>query len=246
LGFNLAEAHRKLVREDTISSGERVILCSDLLVLHNESGPSRGPSISISSSSGSVRRSSLELRAVRAYPLDELVVIDMPFNGNAFQIRDANTQEVVLAAESFPSARRGPWREAFQAAHTSLTGISSDDEEDLASPRTNTLAVPGMSAPRLRRQDSLSALKEQKKLRLSHLNALEIQWRQTKSKKDKAYLEGLRRSINEETDDLEKALSCKLAKRKAARSRQTESCALNPSSARSSSHMVRIRRISQC
>jgi len=67
LGFNLAEAHRKLLREDNISSGERLILCSDLLVINNENGSSRGPAITISSSSDSVRRSSMELRAVRTY-----------------------------------------------------------------------------------------------------------------------------------------------------------------------------------
>jgi len=179
-------------------------------------------------------------------------MIDLPYKENGFQIRDGNTQEVILSADGLPSARRGPWRETFQSAYIALTGISSDDEEDLASPRTNTLAVPGLSAPLLRRQDSFAVLKEQKKLRLSHLNALEIQWKQTKSKKDKEYVEGLRRSINAETGDLEKALSCKLAKRKAARSRQAESCALDPSlhPRRNNGHpqpsMMRLRRISQC
>jgi len=209
MGFNLAEPHRKFLREDTIGD-HRVILCNDILVMVKPTPRDYRTSSTTRIRNTSVPTLRVKQDLIKGFPLEELLLDQCRTH---FLIRRSSDSEILISSADIPESEQNHWKEAFESVHTDAV-----DANSVATPRQSG-QTPRNKKNMNVRWDSIRRIRDQRTLLYSHMDAVDVKLQNCNNKKERAQLVAIQKSFSNESQSLEKELSSKLAKQRVVKQR---------------------------
>ena len=204
IDINLAEAHRRFIREDRFAIDTKVYLFNDIIIVLTEQTQTVAEKKHLSwsgrrrSSHGTTMTSKADV-----HNIDRMECIKTDFG---FLLRSPGVHTVILeihASNENTEEVLEDWIQSFNEIQ----------KEKLEKEEAMKAAAPRASGVTLTRSDSLISLQKSLDMLHNHINSLDAQIKGVKNKKEKKQFSKLKQALDIEASEVDKKLSAKAKQR---------------------------------